>query len=93
MPFHASQRHQYWTVDVRYLDMRQLGGGMIYVISILENYSRCILASMLSRSQDLQPPLLPHPFGSRQVPSPASRALIAASVRSATCSLLRMLLT
>jgi putative transposase len=53
MPFQASRRHQYWTVDVRYLDMHQLGGGMIYVISILENYSRCILASMLSRSQDL----------------------------------------
>jgi hypothetical protein len=33
--------------------MHQLGGGMIYVISILENYSRCILASMVSRSQDL----------------------------------------
>ncbi len=53
MPFQASRRHQYWTVDVRYLDMHQLGGGMIYCISILENYSRCILASMLSRSQDL----------------------------------------
>jgi hypothetical protein len=33
--------------------MHQLSGGMIYCISILENYSRCILASMLSRSQDL----------------------------------------
>jgi transposase len=53
MPFEATRRHQYWTVDVRYLDMHQLGGGMIYGISILENYSRCMLASMLSRSQDL----------------------------------------
>jgi len=53
MPFAASRRHQYWTVDVRYLDMHQLGGGMIYCISILENYSRCMLASLLSRSQDL----------------------------------------
>ncbi len=53
MPFEATRRHQYWTVDVRYLDMHQLGGGMIYCISILENYSRCILASMLSPSQDL----------------------------------------
>jgi len=58
MPFKATKRHQYWTVDVRYLDMHQLGGGMIYVISILENYSRCILASMLSRSQDLTPYLI-----------------------------------
>lgn len=53
MPFKATQRHQYWTVDLRYLDMHHLGGGMIYVISILENYSRAILASALSRSQDL----------------------------------------
>jgi hypothetical protein len=53
MPFEASRRHQYWTVDVRYLDMHQLGGGMIYVISILENFSRAILASAVSRTQDL----------------------------------------
>ncbi|MBV9280748.1 MAG: DDE-type integrase/transposase/recombinase, partial [Chloroflexi bacterium] len=53
MPFQATRRHQYWTVDVRYLDMHQLGGGMIYVITILENFSRAILASMVSRSQDL----------------------------------------
>jgi putative transposase len=53
MPFAATRRHQYWTVDVRYLDMHQLGGGMIYVITILENFSRAILASAVSRSQDL----------------------------------------
>jgi len=53
MPFQPSRRHQYWTVDVRYLDMHELGGGMIYVISILENFSRAILASTVSRSQDL----------------------------------------
>jgi len=53
MPFQASRRHQYWTVDVRYLDMHQLGGGNIYVISILENFSRAILASAVSRAQDL----------------------------------------
>lgn len=53
MPFEAERRHQYWTVDVRYLDMHQLGGGMIYVITILENFSRAILASAVSRSQDL----------------------------------------
>jgi hypothetical protein len=34
-------------------DMHRLGGGMIYCISILENYSRAILASAVSRSQDL----------------------------------------
>jgi putative transposase len=53
MPFAASRRHQYWTVDVRYLDMHQLGDGMIYVITILENFSRAVLASAVSRSQDL----------------------------------------
>jgi hypothetical protein len=35
MPFKATRRHQFWTVDIRYLDMRNLGGGMIYVIAIL----------------------------------------------------------
>jgi transposase InsO family protein len=53
MPFQAARRHQYWTVDIRYLDMHQLGGGMIYCISILENFSRAILASALSRTKDL----------------------------------------
>lgn len=53
MPFAATHRHQFWTVDVRYLDMHRLGGGMIYAITILENYSRAILASAITRTQDL----------------------------------------
>jgi transposase len=52
MPFAASHRHEYWTVDIRYID-NDLVGGRIYCISILENYSRSILASGLSQSQDL----------------------------------------
>ena len=52
MPFKASRRHQYWTVDLRYLD-HQLDDGKIYCISILENYSRAVLASAISRKQDL----------------------------------------
>jgi putative transposase len=52
MPFAASRRHEYWTVDIRYLDMHRLGGGNIYAITILENYSRAILASAVSRTQD-----------------------------------------
>jgi transposase len=52
MPFKASRRHQYWTVDIRYLD-HTLDDGKIYCISILENYSRAILASGVSRRQDL----------------------------------------
>ncbi len=52
MPFGASRRHEYWTVDIRYID-NDLVGGRIYCISILENYSRAILASGLSQTQDL----------------------------------------
>src|SRR5204863_5765004 len=51
MPFKAAYRHQYWTTDIRYIDVHQLGGGNIYCISILENYSRAIMASAISRSQ------------------------------------------
>ena len=54
MPFKAAYRHQYWSVDIRYLDMHQLGGGMIYCISILENYSRAILASAVTRRQTFE---------------------------------------
>lgn len=53
MPFAATKRHQFWTVDIRYLDMHQLGGGMVYAITILENYSRAVLASAVTRTQDM----------------------------------------
>jgi putative transposase len=52
MPFQASRRHQYWTVDIRYLD-HSVDDENIYCISILENYSRAMLASAISRKQDL----------------------------------------
>jgi len=52
MPFSAHRRHQYWTVDVRYVDVHQLGGGNIYTITIIDNYSRFIVGSVLSRTQD-----------------------------------------
>ncbi|HEY6710895.1 MAG TPA: transposase family protein [Rubrobacter sp.] len=51
MPFASKRRHEFWTADVRYVDHRL--GGNVYVISILENHSRAILASSVSRSQDL----------------------------------------
>ncbi len=51
MPFRAGYRHQFWSVDIRYLD-HQLGG-KVYSITILENYSRAVLASAISRTQDL----------------------------------------
>jgi transposase-like protein len=54
MPFAAQRRHQYWSVDVRYIEDHHLGTGKpAYVISILENYSRALLASAISPRQDL----------------------------------------
>jgi len=53
MPYAASRRHQYWSVDLRYIDMHHIDSDPIYCIAILENYSRAILASALSRRQDL----------------------------------------
>ena len=54
MPFAAQRRHQYWSVDVRYIEDHHLGTGKpVYVISILENFSRSFLASAISPRQDL----------------------------------------
>ena len=54
MPFEATRRHQIWTADVRYIKKHSLPvEGYLYVISILENYSRMILASAVCRRQDL----------------------------------------
>jgi transposase len=52
MPFSARRRHQYWTVDVRYLKGHEFGH-KTYVISVLDNYSRAVLSSTLTRTQDL----------------------------------------
>ena len=52
MPFKAARRHQYWSADIRYLD-HGLGGFKVYSVTILDNYSRAIVASGLSRTQDL----------------------------------------
>lgn len=52
MPFRANSRHEIWTADVRYIDHALPQTGNVYVISILENYSRAILASAVSLSQD-----------------------------------------
>ena len=53
MPFKAERRHQFWSVDIRYLDMHRLPNvDMIYCISILENFSRSVLASAISLRQD-----------------------------------------
>ncbi len=54
MPFAAQRRHQCWSVDIRYIDDHGLETSKpVYVISILENFSRAILASVISPRQDL----------------------------------------
>jgi len=54
MPFAAQRRHQFWSVDIRYITNHALGTGKpVYVISILENFSRALLASAISPRQDL----------------------------------------
>ena len=53
MPYAATYRHEYWSVDVRYEDHQLEQRKPVYVISILENYSRALLASVLSPRQDL----------------------------------------
>jgi putative transposase len=52
MPFASSRRHEYWSADVRYVDHRLPSEDCVYVISILENHSRALLASAIARSQD-----------------------------------------
>lgn len=54
MPFASGKRHEFWSADVRYLSVdEERFGGKTYVISILENHSRAILANSVYRSQDL----------------------------------------
>jgi len=57
LPFAASRPHEYRCLDIRYLD-HSLGPGKIYCLAVMDGYSRAILASLLSRSQDLVPVLL-----------------------------------
>lgn len=52
MPFASGRRHEYWSADIRYIDHELPSEGKVYVISILENHSRAVLASSVTRSQD-----------------------------------------
>ena len=52
MPFAARRRHQYWSADIRYVDDWRVGG-RAYVVSVLDNHSRAILSSAVTRTQDL----------------------------------------
>ncbi len=51
MPFAASRRHEIWTTDIRYLDTPLLGQ-QAYCVTILDNVSRAIVASIVSPTQD-----------------------------------------
>lgn len=53
MPFKASRRHQYWSADVRYIEEHLLPDPKpVYVITIFENFSRMVLSSSISPTQN-----------------------------------------
>jgi putative transposase len=52
MPFASKRRHEFWTSDIRYIDHALPSKGNVYAISILENHSRAILGSAITRAQD-----------------------------------------
>lgn len=53
LPFRPRFCHDYWCVDVRYIEDHRLGfPEPVYLISVLESYSRAILASKISATQN-----------------------------------------
>ena len=53
MPFKASRRHQFWSADVRYIEEHLLPDPRpVYVITIFENFSRMVLSSKISATQN-----------------------------------------
>jgi transposase InsO family protein len=52
MPFAASERNEVWSADVRHLDMVDEGlvGTKAYAVAVLDNYSRAILTTGMSRT-------------------------------------------
>ncbi len=59
-PFKATFRHEIWSLDIRYIEKHQIPEvkGPFYVISVIDNFSRAILASDIYQSQDLTSVLL-----------------------------------
>lgn len=52
MPFKAHFKHEIWSVDIRYIEEHNLGfPEPVYLISVLDNYSRACLASKISPTQ------------------------------------------
>jgi len=79
MPFAAQRRHQYWTADIRYLD-HGLGDFKVYAITLLDNFSRAIIASGLSRTQDLSAFLMVFSMGVQQHGAPETLVTDSGSV-------------
>jgi putative transposase len=53
MPFKATRRHQYWSCDVRYIEEHLLADPRpVYVITVFENFSRMVLSSKISPTQN-----------------------------------------
>lgn len=53
MPFRAVRRHQYWSCDVRYIEEHLLPDPRpVYVITMFENFSRMVLSSKISATQN-----------------------------------------
>jgi putative transposase len=53
MPFRASRRHEYWSADIRYIEEHLLPDPQpVYVITIFENFSRMVLSSAISATQN-----------------------------------------
>ena len=53
MPFRASRRHEFWSADIRYIEEHLLPDPRpVYAITIFENFSRMVLSSAISASQN-----------------------------------------
>jgi transposase len=53
MPFRASRRHEFWSADIRYIEEHLLPDPRpVYVITIFENFSRSVLSSAISPTQN-----------------------------------------
>jgi transposase len=53
MPFKAERRHQFWSADARYIEEHLLPDPKpVYVITIFENFSRKVLSSRISPTQN-----------------------------------------
>jgi hypothetical protein len=53
MPFKATRRHEYWSCDIRYIEEHLLPDPRpVYVITVFENFSRAVLSSAISATQN-----------------------------------------